>query len=400
MGWFWADSPPEALSLDEGPVVTHAANQAEHPPTMSPIVIRTIAEMRALRASWGTAARVGFVPTMGALHAGHTGLLAAARAGGCAHTVASIFVNPAQFAPHEDLSRYPRTWDADLAALAAQGCSAVFAPSAAEMYPRGAPFAAFVCPKGVDEGTPEGRARPGFFRGVATVVLKLLNIVAPTEAWFGQKDGVQCVVVRGLVRDLNVATAVRVGPTARAEDGLALSSRNAYLTPPQRARAGGLYAALRAAKAEFDASPEAAALLLLHGSSGRGVPALPPPMDDAAMERAAQSAAFGALPAAAAAAAAAGAGAALEPALERTRRAFLRGIEACGGAFSGVEYCEFSDASTGQRIARLEDSHARNGAVLLSVVVKMGSVRLLDNIMLVGSVDDLGEGRVGAEKPF
>jgi pantoate--beta-alanine ligase len=350
--------------------------------TMPPLIVRTIAEMRALRASLG-ASRVGFVPTMGALHAGHTGLLSRAQDGGCDFTVASIFVNPAQFAPHEDLSRYPRTWEADVAALSAQDCSVIFAPSAADMYPPGAGFRSFVSLRGVDEGAPEGRARPGFFRGVATVVLKLLNIVAPTEAWFGQKDGVQCIVVRNMVRDLNVGTAVRIGPTARASDGLALSSRNAYLTQQQRQHAGGIYAALCAAKAEFDAAGGAAGAQ--RSASAPAAPAL----DAAAIERLAQSAAFGEGAASAAAAAPAPDSAPLEPCLERTRRAFLAGIER-SGAFSGVEYCEFSDASTGTRLVNLRDSQAANGAVLMSVVVRMGAVRLLDNIMLVGELDDLG----------
>ena len=349
-------------------------------PMSRPLILRTIAEMRAYRAGLPASARVGFVPTMGALHSGHTGLLALARASGCQHTVASIFVNPAQFAPHEDLSRYPRTWEADVAALSAQGCSAIFAPSASDMYPPGLAMSSFVTPKGVDELTPEGRARPGFFRGVATVVLKLLNIVAPSEAWFGQKDGVQCIVVRNLVRDLNVPTRVCVGPTARDSDGLALSSRNVYLTPQQRASAGGIYASLQAAKAAFDSAGGAAAAPAPAAAAAAAAAAL----GAADIERAAQSAAFGA-PAAATAALAA-----LEPALERTRQAFCQGIER-HPAFSGVEYCEFSDASTGQRIARLQDSRARNGAVLMSVVARMGSVRLLDNIMLVGGLEDLGE---------
>jgi pantoate--beta-alanine ligase len=332
----------------------------------------------------GRPSRVGFVPTMGALHTGHTGLITRARSNGCDFVVSSIFVNPTQFAPHEDLSRYPRTWDTDVSQLTAHGAAAIFAPTASQMYPPTAPFRTFVTPRGVDEGTPEGAARPGFFRGVATVVLKLLNAVGPTEAWFGQKDGIQCIVVRGLVRDLNVPVAIHIGPTARHPDGLALSSRNVYLTPTQRAVAGGIYSSLLAAKEAFVPPP----------------PPPPPPQPPSSMARGggtgeeegsevrAQRAAFGDVPSLHPSSSPAAA-VPLDPTLAEVKRVFEQGI-ARVGEFSGVEYCAFSDALTGTTITSVAQSQARGGAVMLSVVVKMGSVRLLDNIMLTGSIDDLG----------
>jgi pantoate--beta-alanine ligase len=346
--------------------------------------------MQALRrsfdASLGRAARVGFVPTMGALHSGHLGLVDAARMGGGAHparadfVVASVYVNPTQFAPHEDLAKYPRTWDADVAALAARGVDAIYAPTPAAMYPAHPPYRSFVVPRGVDGGTPEGAARPGFFKGVATVVLKLLNAVGPTEAWFGQKDAIQCIVVRALARDLNVPVAVRVAPTARAEDGLALSSRNAYLSPQQRAAAGRVWAALRRAVDVFAASPEAVAAraggggLPARGSGGGG--------GGAGADALAQAAAFSEAPPLA------------PPPLCATFAAIAAGLTAdilAAPQFTGVEYAVFSDALTGAPIGAPGESTARNGAVLLSVVARMGSVRLLDNVLLVGGADDLGE---------
>jgi len=296
--------------------------------------------------------------------------------------VASIFVNPTQFAPHEDLSRYPRTWESDVAALKIHGCTAIFSPTASEMYPPRALFRTFVVPRGIDEGTPEGAARPGFFRGVSTVVLKLLNIVNPTDAWFGQKDGIQCIVLRGLCRDLNVPCAIHVGPTAREEDGLALSSRNVYLTPEQRAVAGSIYAALREAKAEFQTFSA--------GRANAGVPVNVHVGDSSGLqeedsESRAQRAAFDSLTNAFNT----DSSIVLDPSLECVRNVFMRHIERVP-QFSGVEYCAFSDASTGFRISTPSHSLARNGAIMLSVVVRVGGVRLLDNIMLVGSVDDLG----------
>jgi pantoate--beta-alanine ligase len=185
---------------------------------------------------------VGFIPTMGALHDGHLQLVRAARAE-CASVVASVFVNPAQFGPGEDFERYPRDIEGDNAKLEREGVDALFAPRVEEMYPRG--FSTYV---DVGElGTRfEGAVRPTHFRGVATVVTKLLHLVQPDVLYLGQKDAQQTAVLRKLVRDLDFPTRVQIVPTVRERDGLALSSRNVYLNGEQRSAAPSLHAALEA----------------------------------------------------------------------------------------------------------------------------------------------------------
>lgn len=209
-------------------------------------ILNTVAAFRAARAELGD---LGLVPTMGFLHDGHLSLVARARAE-CLATAVSIFVNPTQFAPTEDLARYPRDLDRDLELLDTAGIDLVFVPEAGEMYPPG--FDLSIAVGGVTEGL-EGAVRPGHFAGVATVVAKLFNITQPTRAYFGQKDAQQSVVIRKLVRDLNMPVEVIIAPTVREPDGLALSSRNSYLTPAQRAVAPAIYRGLSAAKALFDA---------------------------------------------------------------------------------------------------------------------------------------------------
>ena len=177
--------------------------------------------------------RVGVVPTMGALHQGHLSLVEAARSK-CDRVVATIFVNPTQFAPHEDFSRYPRTWDSDLAGLARVGTDAVFAPRPEQMYPAG--FSTYIDPPRVAEPW-EGVCRPGHFRGVCTVVLKLFQIIPADVACFGAKDYQQALVIRTMVRDLDVGIEIDVRPTVREPDGLAMSSRNVYLSATDRQRA-------------------------------------------------------------------------------------------------------------------------------------------------------------------
>jgi pantoate--beta-alanine ligase len=211
-------------------------------------VIETVAEMRAARRE--LASPVGFVPTLGYLHAGHLSLAQAARAE-CASVVASTFVNPTQFGPNEDLSRYPRDLPRDLDLLATAGVDLVFTPTAAEMYPTG--FATWVEPSGVLSERLEAASRPGHFRGVATVVTKLFGIVAPGAAYFGQKDAQQVAVIRRMIADLNLSVELRVLPTVRERDGLAMSSRNAYLNVDDRADAAILYRALQAGKALIEA---------------------------------------------------------------------------------------------------------------------------------------------------
>jgi pantoate--beta-alanine ligase len=213
-------------------------------------VVRSIA---GLETSSGT----GLVPTMGALHDGHVALLRAARQEND-RVVMSLFVNPAQFDEQADLDAYPRDEARDLGLAQAEGVDVVFAPTAEELYPPG--FATWVDP---GETGAEGAARPGHFRGVATVCLKLFDLVRPERAYFGQKDAQQLAVIRRLVRDLNVAVAIRAVPTVRDTDGLALSSRNARLSPEERQRALGLPRALASASGTLD--PVAAARFSLNG---------------------------------------------------------------------------------------------------------------------------------------
>jgi pantoate--beta-alanine ligase len=205
-------------------------------------VIRAIAMARRVCDAARSAGRtVGFIPTMGAFHDGHASLMRRAR-DERDHMVVSIFVNPLQFGPGEDLSRYPRDEDRDLSIAGELGVDVVFAPSVEEMYPAGLPEVT------VDPGPLgdrlEGGARPGHFRGVATVVAKLFDVVGPSTAYFGEKDAQQLAVIRRMVRDLSFPIEVEGCPTVREPDGLATSSRNAYLSPEQREAAGCLFLAL------------------------------------------------------------------------------------------------------------------------------------------------------------
>ena len=190
---------------------------------------------------------IGLVPTMGALHAGHLTLVERARRE-CSPVYASIFLNPKQFAANEDLSRYPRPLEADVEKLAAAKVDGLFLPEAAEIYPAG--FSTYVNVEGLSERL-EGRSRAGHFRGVSTVVMKLLEIVQPHFAYFGRKDAQQVRIVQQMVRDLNLDTEIVVCPIVREADGLAMSSRNAYLQGEERRAATVLYRALLAAKSEI-----------------------------------------------------------------------------------------------------------------------------------------------------
>lgn len=216
-----------------------------HPPDTAPRVIVAADELRPYLAAARTrGATIGLVPTMGALHAGHLSLVDASRRD-CDLTVVTIFVNPAQFGPGEDFSRYPRDLPADLKLLAARGADVVFAPDSESMYRPG--HATYV-----DVGGPalglEGDFRPGHFRGVATIVLKLLNLVAPDRAYFGRKDYQQSLVVRKLAADLDLPTEMVVCPIIREADGLAMSSRNVYLSAAERRRALALSRSLEIAR--------------------------------------------------------------------------------------------------------------------------------------------------------
>jgi pantoate--beta-alanine ligase len=205
--------------------------------------IVSAAELRATVARWRhEGLRIGFVPTMGNLHAGHYSLVRAARER-CDRVVASVFVNPTQFGPSEDFSRYPRTLDADAAGLQAEGCDLLFAPAVETMYPFGLEAATRVDVKGVTEPL-EGAFRPGHFAGVATVVLRLLNLVQPDVALFGRKDYQQLLTIRRLVADLCLPIEIGDVATMREADGLAMSSRNQYLGAEERARAARIHATL------------------------------------------------------------------------------------------------------------------------------------------------------------
>ena len=192
---------------------------------------------------------IGLIPTMGALHEGHLALVKRAKQQ-CSQVITSIFVNPKQFGPKEDLAKYPRTFEADAKNLAVAGVDAIFAPEPSDVYPNG--FRTYVSVEGLSERL-EGRSRPGHFRGVATVVLKLLEIVQPHFAYFGRKDAQQVRIISQMARDLNLGTEIVVCPIVREADGLALSSRNTYLKSDERKAATVLHRALIAARDELAA---------------------------------------------------------------------------------------------------------------------------------------------------
>jgi pantoate--beta-alanine ligase len=210
-------------------------------------VVRSVKALRATIAGFRSRkSSIALVPTMGALHDGHISLVRLARRH-ARRTVVSIFVNPAQFAPHEDFGRYPRTWKADIAALDAEKTDLVFAPEVVELYPEG--FATRIAPEGPALAGLEDKFRPHFFGGVATIVAKLLIAALPDTAIFGEKDYQQLLVIRRLVRDLALPIKIVGGRTVREKDGLALSSRNVYLTPDERKAAPTLYRTLQGSAA-------------------------------------------------------------------------------------------------------------------------------------------------------
>ena len=235
---------------------------AFHGPISKPLctvkILRTIAATRRFRAQ--ARGRTVLVPTMGALHEGHAALIRRARlgAGKSGTVIVSIFVNPAQFGPKEDLSRYPRPFAEDKRLCASLGVDAIFHPPAGEMYRKD--FSAWVVESAVSGGLC-GASRPGHFRGVCTVVLKLFTIMQPDAAVFGLKDFQQCAVIARMVRDLDLPVRLVFAPTVRERDGLALSSRNAFLSPEERAEAPTLRRALLAARAEFFKGQRSAAKL-------------------------------------------------------------------------------------------------------------------------------------------
>lgn len=274
-------------------------------------VVQTPAELRIARAS--LSGTLGLVPTMGALHAGHLALVA--RAGvenDC--VAASIFVNPTQFGPHEDLATYPQPRERDLALLREHAVDLVWTPTPADVYPPG--FQTWIDVGEVSRPL-EGAHRPGHFRGVATVVAKLFNAFTPDRAYFGQKDAQQLAVIRRMARDLNFPLEIVACPTVREPDGLAMSSRNSYLNPEQRAAATVLYRALSAARSQVESGER-----------------------DGAVLRAAMQAVLDQEP------------------------------------LAQTDYVSVADPETLQELARVEDG------ALLSLAVRIGQVRLIDNLLL------------------
>lgn len=285
-------------------------------------IARTIAEMKKLRR--GLSGPVGFVPTMGYLHEGHLSLVRRARAENRS-TVASIFVNPTQFGPKEDFASYPRAPERDLAMLQEAGTDVVFMPEAEEMYPPG--MDTWVEVKGITD-VLEGARRPGHFRGVATVVTKLFNIIEPDRSYFGQKDAQQVRVIQKMVRDLDMNTEVIVCPTLREPDGLAMSSRNVYLSPEERRAAAILWKSLELARR-------------LWGQGERNA--------------------------------------------ERIRREMTALIQTEPRAI--IDYVSVADAQTLRELDQIE------GAALVSLAVKIGKPRLIDNIILGEEREDSGQQR-------
>jgi len=286
-------------------------------------LVTTLEDFAAVRRALPADATVGLVPTMGALHAGHLSLVTAAKQD-CDVVVGTVFVNPAQFGPNEDFDRYPRSLDADVEGLRDAGVDIILAPPLESMYR--AKHRTFVVPEGIVESTAEAGRRPGFFRGVCTVVAKLFNIVQPHKAFFGQKDGMQCSIVRNMVLDLNMPVQICVCPTVREADGLAMSSRNQYLTAQERAKAGVVYQGLRHGLDKF------------RGLAGQGFPAV-----EAGVIRAAVKAVYDAEP-----------------------------------MVAEIEYISVADGDT---FAEVEEVPV-DGKANLSTAVKVGKVRLIDNLIL------------------
>lgn len=225
-------------------------------------ICKTIDEMRlAVREARRAEKRLGLVATMGALHEGHLSLVRAAKSA-CDVVAVSIFVNPLQFGPTEDLAKYPRTFERDSGLLEKEAVDFIFAPTPAEMYPAGA--VTYVTVEGLSDKLC-GRSRPGHFRGVTTVVAKLFHIVEPDAAFFGQKDAAQSTIIRRMVQDLNLPIEIVVCPIVREPDGLAMSSRNAYLTPQERKSALVLHRSLTEIKNRFDLGERSTAKLIAAG---------------------------------------------------------------------------------------------------------------------------------------
>ncbi len=276
-------------------------------------ICRTADEVREARRALRSRGRLGLVPTMGALHEGHLSLVHSARAQ-CGAVAATIFVNPTQFGPNEDFARYPRSFDRDCELLAREKVDLVFAPPVEEMYPPGS--LTWVTVEGISDRLC-GKFRPGHFRGVTTIVAKLFHVIEPDVAFFGQKDAAQVAIIRRMVRDLKLPVEIAVCPIVREADGLAMSSRNAYLSPTQRQNALVLFRSLSEAKRVFDSGERSSDKLM-----------------------------------------------------EAATRLFLQTPSV------QLEYCEIVDPET------LESIEEIKGPVLVAVAARVGSTRLIDNLIL------------------
>ncbi|KAE8904491.1 hypothetical protein PF005_g10081 [Phytophthora fragariae] len=285
-------------------------------------ILETVDTFRQARRALPPNATLGLVPTMGGLHAGHMSLVQQAKRS-CDFVAASIFVNPAQFGPNEDYSKYPRTFEKDVALLEQQGVDLVFFPSADEMY--SPHHRCYVDPEGFDD-LVEGQCRKGHFRGVATVVSKLFNIVQPTHAFFGQKDAAQVVLIQRMVSDLNIPVEINVVPIVREADGLALSTRNQYLSPEERQAATVLHRGLAHAQDLFQQAKQ----------SGKTT------VDAAAL------------------------------------RGVVREEYEREPLVTAIDYVSVGSKETMQEVAEVDTAE---GAII-SVAVKLGQCRLIDNIVL------------------
>ncbi|EGZ19956.1 Pantoate-beta alanine ligase [Phytophthora sojae] len=285
-------------------------------------ILESVDAFRQARRALPPNATLGLVPTMGGLHAGHMSLVQEAKRS-CDFVASSIFVNPAQFGPNEDYSKYPRTFEKDVALLQQQGVDLVFFPSANEMY--SPHHRCYVDPEGFDD-LVEGQCREGHFRGVATVVSKLFNIVQPTHAFFGQKDAAQVVLIKRMVSDLNIPVEINVVPIVREADGLALSTRNQYLSPVEREAAAVLHRGLAHAQDLFQQAKQ----------NGKTT------VDAAALRDVVRN--------------------------EYEREPLV----------TAIDYISVGSKETMQEVAEVDTTKG----VIISVAVKLGQCRLIDNIVL------------------
>lgn len=434
----WRNELLSRLSSSSSSSASAVSSNNSSSSSLPPILTcHTVADMRLIRQAmddiirqrYNRSATVGFVPTMGALHTGHLQLIDTVRTNTNHHllhrekntthsntsnpiqstilsssvssspadfVISSVFVNPTQFAPHEDLAKYPRTLQTDTLALQSRNVDVVYAPSASEMYPPYTPFRSFLNVSAIDQTSPEGGARPGFFRGVATVVTKLFNITQPTHAAFGQKDGIQCIVIRQIIRDLNMPLRMDIEPTVREKDGLAMSSRNIYLNTNQRKAAPAIYQGLLAAKDVYTRSTDGQKRLreLEERQNHRTRSTSSGTLSPAEAETMAQKAAVLARESSSTASHVQSTypKSELEEGFQTAWEKFVNVLQSNEHSkeFGDIQYITFSDACTGAPIRSAKESTAVNGAVMLSIAVKVGNTRLLDNIMLIGEPNDLG----------